>query len=85
MLRIRIWRHLALAVVAGVLWVGATGGPAAADATGGHNAAIQTLTCGGEELTVVTPSGPAAAGQVLGANGTLVAAHLTITLTFTDP
>lgn len=44
-----------------------------------------TLTCGGEEITVVTPSEHAANAQVVGSTTNTVATRVTISTTFQDP
>jgi hypothetical protein len=82
--RARTWRWATVAIVGVVLLVGAAA-PAAADATGGRHAVTFNLSCGGVDVTVVTPSSAAATAQVIDGSGTLVATDITITLTFTDP
>ncbi len=44
-----------------------------------------TLTCGDEQITVVTPSEHAASAQVVGSTANTVATRVTIRTTFTDP
>ena len=44
-----------------------------------------TLTCGGEQITVVTPSEHAANAQVVGSPANTVATRVTIRTTFQDP
>ena len=76
---------LVLALTAGVLTAGATVGPALADATGGRNAVHFTVSCGGEQFTVVSPSEPSAAVQIVGSTSILVGTDALLTTSYTDP
>jgi hypothetical protein len=58
-------------------------GGALADATKGAQAFSLTFDCGGDEFTVITPSGQSVAGQVVSSADVLVQAEATVT--FTDP
>jgi hypothetical protein len=59
--------------------------PALADAAGGSNAVHFTLTCGGEQFIVVSPSEPAAAVQLVGSTSVLIGTDALLTTSYTDP
>jgi hypothetical protein len=68
-------------LVALMLLCAASMRPAFADA----NTEPITLNCGGEAITVVTPSEHAAAAQVVDSTANTVATRVTISTTFQDP
>lgn len=77
--------RLAVATAASVVLVGVGASSALADATGGRNAVHFNLTCGGEQFSVVSPSEPAAAVQLVGSTSILVGTDALLTTTYTDP
>jgi hypothetical protein len=80
----RVWKLIVAVLVMSALLLSASG-TALADPVNGPNAFTVTLTCGDQRITFVSPSEPAAVGQVIGTSSVGVVTEVELTLSYTDP
>lgn len=78
-------RKFVVAVMMVVALAIASIGPALADPINNPLAFHFTLTCGGQEFTVVSANEPTATVRIVGETNMLVATEATVVTTFTDP